>query len=240
MKRKRTLPIWTVVVLLLILLSACGTSKIAGKGVPDGIAELVILDYWDEQELQQSDYNSYSFHVIHNFDKKSNSDAAVINLQIEYNYATENLQIPVWYSYDRASDLWSLSRKGNWSDSVMNYHEDKLMGFWNIDLEGGTYNSDRYVIEIQSVSGNMVTLDYHIYEVLGNGSNSILSLDGNGTFLIDEYKRMQVIFDLPDGFSNYNGEDTADFYVWVNPQEGCCADYRLSNFLSYRPFVRSY
>ena len=241
MQSKRTLPIFAVFTLFLILLSGCGNSSLAEKGVPDRTAELVILDYLDEQELQQDDYNSYSFRITHNFDKKSNSDAAIIDLQIEYNYASENLQIPVWYSYDRASALWSLNRKGNWSDSVMTYHEDKMIGCWTIDFEGGIY--DNYTIDIQSVNGNMVTLNYHIYEILGNTSDSILSLDGSGTFPIVN-EGMDIVFDLPDGFYSYDYSsgnkyrvNTSSFHVRVSPQEGCCCERRFGIIFNHRPYI---
>lgn len=219
-------------ILLVALMTACSFgSNEAAKGVPDRTAELVVLDYLDEQKMGQEDYNSYRFEVVHNFDKRSNSDAAVINMTIEYNYASEQRSIPVWYSYDRASDLWALNRKGDWSDPVVTYYEDKLMGRWNIDLQSKS-DIDAYSIEVKSVNGNSVTLDYSIHQLVGD---RVLSLEGNGTFLIDEYERMQVIFDLPDGFSGLSGEDTAFFYVWVNPQEGCCVEYYA--YLSDRPYI---
>lgn len=101
---------------------------------------------------------------------------------------------------------------------------------------------DWYVIDIQSVSGDMVTLDYHIHEPLGNGSNSVFSLNGNGTFSIAANEQMKIIFDLPDGFYGINGTDTTNtayFFVRVDPQKGCCTDHRYGIF-SHRPYVRSY
>lgn len=233
-KIKRILSL-AVLTLCIIQLTACGGSASTAKGVPDRTAELVVLDYFDERGMQHGDYNSYSFNVIHNYDKSSNSDAAVINLKIEYNYASESTYVPVWYSYNKSSDLWSLDRKGNWSESVMNYSGDKLIGCWRIN-----YYDDYYEIEIKSISGNNVSLNYSIYAAatvsMGLDPDRMLSVDGEGTFTLTNWG-VSIPFDLPEGFycnkgGGRFGEKNTDLNILFDPQQGCNSGY-INGSLSY-------
>lgn len=233
--KKATLSLALVVsAIFTLLLSGCGSSgSSSSKGVPDRTAEMVVLDYFDERDMQQGDYNSYSFNVVHNYDAGSKSDAAVINLKIEYNYATENTYIPVWYSYDKSSELWTLDRKGNWSESAISFFGDKLVGRWRID-----YFDDYYEIEIKSVDGDSVTLDYDLYAAatvsMGLDPDKILSLDGSGTYPLNN-GRITIPIELPEGFYSNKGlvgEKNTDFYIQIDPQQGCSIGY-INGLLKY-------
>ena len=222
---------------LLVLLTGCGNSQSA-KGVPDRTAELVILDYFDERGMRQGDYNSYSFNVIHNYDKSSNSDAAVINLKIEYNYAVENTYVPVWYSYNKSSELWTLDRKGNWSESAISFSGEKLIGRWRIS----NYD-DNYEIEIKSVNGDSITLDYDIYAAatvsMGLDPDRMLSVDGSGTYSLSNWG-ITIPFDLPDGFycnkgGGRFGEKSTDLNIRIDPQQGCNSGYIYGSLSFVQP-----
>ena len=236
MKKVKTICLLIAIILSALMLVGCGgNGKSPSNGVPDRTAELVILDYFDERDLRQGYYNSYSFNVIHNYDKGSNSDAAVINLKIEYNYATENTSIPVWYSYNKSSDLWTLDRKGSWSESTFSYFGDKLVGRWRIN-----YFNDYYEIEIKSVNGNNVTLEYNISAPatvsMGLDPDRMLRLDGSGTYELNNWGGISIPFDLPEGFycnkgGGRWGEKSTDLEIRVDPQQGCTG--YINGMLSY-------
>ena len=219
---KRIFLVWLAAALCAASLSACGSPPNV-SGVPDRVAELVVLDYFDEHEMEKEDYNSYSFEVTHDYDRGSNSDAAVINLRIEYNYASECMSIPVWYTYDRASGLWSLTRQGNWSEPVANYYGEMLAGIWYF-----SYDINYVRINIQSVEQNEAKVEYTVGAWARKNDFSscdkAMYIEGEGTFQI-ENNILFINFDLPDGF--YNSEygftksytDTLD--ISVDCQLGC-------------------
>lgn len=229
---KRIFLVWLAAALCAASLSACGSPPNV-SGVPDRVAELVVLDYFDEHEMEKEDYNSYSFEVTHDYDRGSNSDAAVINLRIEYNYASEYMSIPVWYTYDRASDLWSLTRQGSWSEPAANYYGEMLTGIWYF-----SYDINSVRINIQSVEQNEAKVEYTVGSWARQNDFSSrdkgMHVEGEGTFQI-ENNTLLIYFDLPDGFyiSEYgftkSYTDTLD--ISVDCQLGCDS---IPNFYSLR------
>lgn len=216
--------------LFVCVLSGCGGSSSA-KGVPDRTAELVVLDYLEEEDMESDDYDSYRFTVDHDYDKSSNTDAATINLTIEYTYATQTLSIPMIYSYDRASDLWQCVRQGSWTENAMIYNWDQLAGRWPI-----TWFNDTYEITIRDADDDYVTLDYSISAPatvsMGLDPNVYLNLEGSGS-----YKNygggFTIPIDLPDGFY-CNSSRSAKLCVVLSPQRGCYAGY-IDGQLYYIP-----
>lgn len=223
-----------LVVVLSLVLSGCGKSSSASNGVPNRTVELVVLDYFDERELYPGDYNGYSFNVVHNYDKSSKTDAAIINLSIEYTYTSESTYIQTWYSYDKSSDLWTLIRKGEWSESSYGYPSDRLIGQWHID-DCGDYFENHYEININSISGHSVSLDYSISaSAMGAafGPGGTLYLDGSGTYEVypswgfsGPELGIQVPIDLPDGFfisSLAEGSsNSTTLCIDIDLQQGC-------------------
>lgn len=222
---KRIFLVWLAAALCAASLSACGSPPNV-SGVPDRVAELVVLDYFDEHEMEKEDYNSYSFEITHDYDRGSNSDAAVINLRIEYNYASEYMSIPVWYTYDRASGLWSLTRQGGWSEPTVDFYGDMLTGDWHFER---SENEQSATIEIQSVENNAARIEYFIFaEPSTNGNHSdymAMVVQGEGVFSIENDAYLNIEFDLPDGFyveGRFGKKEyTETLHVYVDYQRGC-------------------
>lgn len=216
--------------LFVCVLSGCGGSSSA-KGVPDRTAELVVLDYLEEEDMESDDYDSYRFTVDHNYDKSSNTDAATINMTIEYTYATQTLSIPVWYTYNKSSDLWALQRKGSWTEGNIVYNCDMLVGRWYLD-----WFNDHYEINIKSADASSVTLDYSISAPatvsMGLDPDVYLNLEGRGSY--ENYGGgFTIPIDLPDGFY-CNSSRSAKLRILLSPQRGCYAGY-IDGQLYYIP-----
>lgn len=224
---------------LLLLIVMCATLFFVGcganNGVPDQVAEYAVLDYLDGRSLGQGEYNNYSFTVTHNVDKNSNIDHAVIDLEIQYNYATEKTRATIDYFYDRGSEHWNVERAGEWSDAVFAPIPEKLPGPWRID-----YFNDCYELNIDSVRDNNVTMSYRIttYATVSMGldPDRPLQLSGNGTFSING-KSISIPVDLPDGFycnkgGGRVGEKSTELVIFIEPMTGCTQGY-LNGSLSY-------
>ena len=231
-KRKVLSGILILLAAVLLPLSGCGEN--AGGGVPDGTAEMVVLDYFDEFDIGSDRYDSYSFAVAHNFDKSANLDAAEISLTIEHPYARETTSIPVWYSYNKSSGQWTLSRKGSWSESAFSYYGDKLIGAWVID-----YFDEQYTISVWSIGEDSATLDYSISAPatvsMGLDPDKELHIEGSGTYTLTG-SHISIPIALPDGFyCNQGGvrlaERTTTLSIRIDPQYGFKG--YLSGSLSY-------
>lgn len=189
-------------VAVIFCLSSCGSS---GNGVPDGTAELVVLDYLNEYKNDLGNYKSYNFKVTHDYDSQSQLDKAVIDLEIQYYYGTVRTYIPVTYSFDRASDLWNVERKGKWSEESSTLDLKSLIGPWSFDYASGTHHE----VDIQSVNGDSVTLKYLITESvqigIGLEPNRVFTVSGSGTYSISN-QSIKIPIDLPDGFCCRKGD----------------------------------
>lgn len=210
-------------VAILTVISAFSACDASEDGVPDGTAELVVLDYLQERHLSEGDYNSYSFKVEHDYDKQSKIDKAIIELEIQYNYASEQTQISVFYSYDRASDLWSITRKGNWSSSVFELEPEKLTGSWSID-----FFLDHYDIAINDVQESSVSLEYSVSCVDYNSREHVFYDHGSGTYEINDM-RIIIPITLHDGFVCGDlweeKKSTVELIITIDPQKGCYYGY---------------
>lgn len=230
MNRKTVCFSLALIVFFVCVLSGCGESS-SVKGVPDRTAELVVLDYLEEEDMESDDYDSYSFTVNHNYDKSSNTDAATIHLTMEYTFATQTLSIPVWYTYNKSSDLWTLQRKGSWTEGSLVYNWDMLMGKWSLN-----WFNDYYEINIKSADESSVTLDYYISAPaivsMGLDPNVYLDLDGSGSYKITG-GGFTIPIDLPDGFYCDRSQSTK-LRVVLSPQRGCSAGY-IDGQLYYIP-----
>lgn len=150
-------------------------------------------------------------------------------MKIEYNYASESLSIPTWYSYNRASDLWSLVRKGTPSDVTSVYNEKNLRGTWHID----NYD-DGFDIEILSINKDEAAVKYSAIVFARRGimspADKPLLLEGEGVFAVQN-GCIRIQMDLPEGVHCQN-ENTAQLNVYIHRQLGL--DYgRIDGDLLY-------
>lgn len=183
-------------------------------GVPDGIVELVVLDYLEEH----GSGDSYSFTVVHNYDKESKIDRAEIELEIEYKYALEQTKIPIAYSYDRASDLWQIERKGNWAEASFQIKCEELIGSWQIEFYG-----DRYEINITDAQENSVSLEYAI-ACVDTDTNHVFYDRGDGRFqIIDQCIHIPIY--MHDGFTCggilEHDSTSTELHIYIDPRYGC-------------------
>lgn len=203
--------------ILLLLLCGCGSSS---KGVPEQQAQLLVEELFQERGMQSGSYNSCSINVDHHVNKETHTDDVTIRLTVDYNYATEKTSLPARYTYNKASDLWSVSSKGEWSDSTYTFKENELKGNWHI-----VQYDDTYDLNIKSISGDAIEVEYSVLLYAARGlldSYIELNMEGkascplNGCFF-------RIPIELPEGFFMTQGFEKIEpeILVQIDPQLGC-------------------
>lgn len=199
---------------LLLAFTGCGASS----KVPDSTI------YRDVECCEYYDFTGMSsWSAVHHVDRESHYDDVDITITTKYPYATLTTTNRITYRYDRSSDLWRVERQSGWSDPVCQYN-DKLEQEWNM-----SWFDNNYIINIRSVDGNRISLEYEIAEHAdqGLGWDDVMFYEsGNGTYEINgDY--LNVPIELTDGYytttrSGYSFQIgyTSDLFIQFSPTEG--------------------
>ena len=207
----------TICIIVLLTLYGCAG---ASEGVPDQQARGMIEDWLYERGMGKKDYYTYSYTVEHNVDKKTHTDDAVIHLRVEYIYVYEETSLPVRYTYDRTSDLWSVARRGSWSDSVYQYKERELKGDWHIEEFGHIFD-----IGVKSINGDSADMEYSVSLKASAGLSGDVYCDMSGREKL-KLKGLSITIPikLPENFfCNHGGFDfteNTNISIIIDPMKG--------------------
>lgn len=211
---RKVIAIVLLIGLLLLAFTGCGASS----QVPDSTI------YRDVECCEYYDFTGMSsWDAVHHVDRESHYDDVDITITTKYPYATLTTTNRITYRYDRSSDLWRVEGQSGWSDPVCQYN-DNLEQEWNM-----SWFDNNYIINIRSVDGNRISLEYEIAERVYGGifeDYVMCYASGSGTYEIDG-DHLKIPVELPDGFyaakrSGYSYQIgyISDLFIQFSPTEG--------------------
>lgn len=154
---KKALVIIMITATLLLTLSGCGKSP---AEVPDLMIESFILD--SEVYEDYSYAGDCTWRASHKPDKETHTDRVSILVQFNGAYGTIETVCNAEFVYNRASDLWSLQRGGQWTEPDVSFNNN-LIGYW--EFENPDYGSPQQTISlyVKSVEDGIILLEYEVF-----------------------------------------------------------------------------
>lgn len=200
-----------ILAFIIIMISLAGCSNNTSSfGVPDSVVQDFIeqcaWNYFPEE------YNNYTLEVFHNYNKETCVDAAIVNVEIHMNYGDETMYLPVWFTYNKAANIWTLTNAGSWSDPEYDINAQKLIGKWELGEKWDTLSEekadDRYIIQIKSIDHDKVNLEYTLYTkacyfpddlLWGEKTYENVTIKGSGTYEFTSWG-IEIPITIPNGY----------------------------------------
>ena len=208
MKEKQKYLFAALIVIVLLLFFSCGAS---GK-VPNGTIENIVrMSSYYEADL------ACSWDASHSVDRESHTDSVDIVLSVPYKYGTEEYSCTALFVYDRSADLWTLSNDPDW-DFLRYKFNSKI----KTKLEFDDFSDQYCLIDIKKITDDSITLDYVYWEDVFTPyiGTRRCTVEGSGTFELDEIGGIDIPITLPGNFYIPLGSKNTTLHISLNVQKG--------------------
>ena len=212
--------------MFVLLLTACG----APKEVPEQMIVWTVEDYL--KECGYGTVTDHSYEVTHSPEESTKTDTVHIALEATCERASLSTSYDATYQYNKASDLWTVIRGGEWqSASIASYRLD----YSPKPLLSVMIKQDRYAeIETEPIWGSIPETEPVDYWHIDSANNDIFyleTIDADSAY--DFFLTIcSILLDLPDGITEeanaagenyhylrYSESDTGAFLI--------CQDNRI-------------